>query len=560
MDRLEDATRIMVRNHRNHPSVWGWGGGINHRGPVERLHFACKEEDPTRITMNNGTLWTGPQHSGVTDLYSVMDYRGARVPEGEFLFGMEHSGSSNVAGQQRLISRYLKDPARIGLTSWCGHDGHSFMKRGKSRPNLSVWKAALWDIHRRPKPTFFWYQCELLDKPLVHIPDSRAQNDKAVRVFSNCEEVELYADGKLVKRKKSAAPERMEGLKAPPFVFDFPEGQKHHLVAKGYNGGKMVSSHERRPEKAAAELKVAIETKGFSGVADGSSVLMVTADIRDAEGTIVSSSKKPVQFALTGPGKILDASHLSLNPATPERGVATVLVQVGAEPGTLKISASCEGLTADHAELILQEYKPSVFDGSEYAFKDPVHLRLDLGNPDQHVQDGWTAWNQNEGMRAEFIDERGVGLLLDTTDAKAKWTNSFGVPGDLSFMIEDGLIVSAGESVSLSLKSLPAGRYRLRTWHHVLSNSREEVPSLKFSSPEAVVKLPENYLPTFGKKIQVSEAGGGNAGDGGSNLGAAGFAECELLVKEKDEKVLLKIEASSAEGQMTFNGLELLEL
>ncbi|MEM9676016.1 MAG: sugar-binding domain-containing protein, partial [Bacteroidota bacterium] len=74
-DRLEEATRRMIRNHRNHPSVFTWGAGINHRGPVERLHYAAKEEDPTRPTSSNGSPWTGPRGSGVCDLYTPMDYQ-----------------------------------------------------------------------------------------------------------------------------------------------------------------------------------------------------------------------------------------------------------------------------------------------------------------------------------------------------------------------------------------------------------------------------------------------------------------------------------------------------
>ena len=49
-DNLEKAARTMVRNHRNHPSVVIWGGGINHRGYVPRVHLAVKQEDPTRLT------------------------------------------------------------------------------------------------------------------------------------------------------------------------------------------------------------------------------------------------------------------------------------------------------------------------------------------------------------------------------------------------------------------------------------------------------------------------------------------------------------------------------
>ncbi|MEN0051371.1 MAG: glycoside hydrolase family 2 TIM barrel-domain containing protein, partial [Bacteroidota bacterium] len=58
-DNLDKAARRMVRNHRNHPSIVIWGGGINHRGYVPRLHYAVKQEDPTRLTASQSSRWTG---------------------------------------------------------------------------------------------------------------------------------------------------------------------------------------------------------------------------------------------------------------------------------------------------------------------------------------------------------------------------------------------------------------------------------------------------------------------------------------------------------------------
>lgn len=73
-ENLVEALRRAIRNHRNHPSLFAWGGGINHRGTFEPLHYAAKEEDPTRLTGTNHAAWTGSQRSDVCDFYSNMDY------------------------------------------------------------------------------------------------------------------------------------------------------------------------------------------------------------------------------------------------------------------------------------------------------------------------------------------------------------------------------------------------------------------------------------------------------------------------------------------------------
>ena len=75
---FERAMRRMIRNHRNHPSIVMWGGGVNHRGYVPRAHNIAKQEDPTRLTASQGARWTGWQASGLTDINANMLY-------GEFL-------------------------------------------------------------------------------------------------------------------------------------------------------------------------------------------------------------------------------------------------------------------------------------------------------------------------------------------------------------------------------------------------------------------------------------------------------------------------------------------
>ena len=63
------AAQAMVRNHKNSPSIFIWGAGINHRGAVHDVQFAVKQEDPTRLTSSQGSRWTdGRQVVGQTSL------------------------------------------------------------------------------------------------------------------------------------------------------------------------------------------------------------------------------------------------------------------------------------------------------------------------------------------------------------------------------------------------------------------------------------------------------------------------------------------------------------
>ncbi|RME72174.1 MAG: DUF4982 domain-containing protein [Verrucomicrobia bacterium] len=568
MDRLEESLRRMVRNHRNHPCVWGWGAGINHRGPVKRLHYAAKQEDPTRITMNNGTVWTGPQHRGITDLYAVMDYRGAVRPEGEFLFAMEHSGGvagTPEVGEENLpdiVARYKADPWRIGLASWAAHDGFSFKKRDPRYPNLSRWTAAAWDAFRIPKPVFYWYKAELRpDEPMVHIPDDRGQEPGSTTVISNCEEVELLLDGKLVDRRGPADPEKAAVLNAPLFRFPVP-WDAGNLTARGLIDGKVVATHTRNRPGPAHHIALAFDPDTGPWLADGSSIYIAYARVCDRDGNTIEGDTPLVHFAVDGPAEIVGDASIGANPVTWDHGVAPVLIRAGTTAGTITLTASAEGLQPGTARIETTPATDDVLARRIKPFVEPLRLRVDIGNPQQHVEDEWTAWNgQNpDGESAVFTAFNGASIRasLRAAGAPLEWTNTWGVPGDLSFMIEDSVSVPAGAEIILSLENLPEGRYLLKTWHHILGD-RDEATPLDLFVDDAAGRdrsVHRGFQPTYGAKIQVSAAGTGDRGDGGSNLGAGRFAET-LLHIGPDGAATLRIRAAGDSGKVNLNGFEL---
>ncbi|TWT40657.1 Beta-galactosidase [Botrimarina hoheduenensis] len=555
-DRLERAQRVMIRNHRNHPCVFGWAGGVNHRGPVRRLHYAAKEEDPTRLTMNNGTLWTGPRHRGVTDLYSVMDYRGATPPEGALMFGMEHSGSLDATAHQRIVSLYRGDPQRIGLTLWSAHDGFSFKKRGEERPNLSVWKASLWDPFRLPKPAFHWYRSELTDEPMVWVPDDRAQRQGSLTVFSNCEAVAIQHAGGVTEPRPAERDDSTRHLASPPFVFDL-EPTEGPITAIGYRDGVPVAWHTFRQPGPPDHLELAIDTDGFAGVADGTSVLLAYARLCDAKGTTVREPTPPVRFRVEGPGEVVGDGRSGANQVVWQRGVAPALIRVGDIAGRLELTAEAPGYRPAVASIDLVARS-----GERLLVELPrrrSRFRIDLGGIGQHVEEGWTAWSA-EGGPGELVLRRGVADPVTVSVrgvGPAEWTTTWGVPGDKSFLIEDG-VESAG-GLDLTLSGLADGRYTLKTWHHRVADTREETPPLRVRVTDADGKgrvSSHRYLPTFGREIQVSAAGGGSAGDGGSNH-AAGRPATHTLRVAGGSAVTVRIVAEGGAGAVTLNGIEL---
>jgi beta-galactosidase len=565
MDRLEESLRRTIRNHRNHPSVWGWGAGINHRGPVKRLHYAAKQEDPDRITMNNGTVWTGPQNRGITDLYAVMDYQDVTRPEGAFLFAMEHSGSdehsdaTDTIGLQEIVSKYKADPWLIGLTAWSAHDSNSFKKRGEENPNLSEWTAASWDAFRIRKPLFYWYQSEMTTEPMVHIPDERAQHEGTVTVLSNCEEIELFVNGESVGIRSPEQRDSTRHINSPSFLFpvDWRSGD---LAAEGRIDGKVVATHVRLRPGPAHHIELSFDPDAGPFLADGSSIYLATARICDAEGTTIEEPTPEVTFELEGPGRIVGDASIGANPVSWKAGIAPVLVRAGTEPDKLVLTARAEGLEAGSAILETLPWNPDL-NAKQRPVRELLRLRVDLGGPGQHVEDEWTGWSLDGAVSDPEVfdaDGRQVRATISARKGDLDATSTWGVPGDLSFLIEDGVQVTAEEGIDLQLRELPPGGYLLKTWHHVLGG-REDASPLRLTADDADGDgrvLHEVFHPTFGRQIEVSSAGTGGAGDGGSNRGAAGFAESLLRVNETGT-CTVRIRATGSKGVIVLNGFDL---
>lgn len=581
MDRLEESFRITIRNHRNHPSVWGWGAGINHRGPVQRLHYAAKEEDPTRVTMNNGTTWTGPQHSGVTDIYAVMDYGGVTRPENELLFAMEHSGSVDTLKTQAFVSRYNADSNLLGGALWSAHDNYSFKKRDGRNPALSEWSAAPWDVFRQPKPNYHWFRSELTTEPMVHIADSRAQKEGSVTIFTNCDEVELLIDGVSQGTQRPSPDADRAHLNSPSIAFPVT-WSAGEVTVHGLINGVVVVSDSRHQAGPAHHLTLEFDTTGYDFAADGSSIVPAYAWVRDEYGAIVTTNAPEVTFTIDGPGEIIGDASIQANPVTWENGYAPVLVRVSRDPGKIRLNASSPHLKSAQTTLSTGPWSDDWFVQHARPIHEPLRLRVDLGNIHQHVEDEWSPWHggiwdgQTRDLQDSWTDwsdtvsasdqatfttssghEVGVTLSVDTSTLG--WTRSWGVPGDLSFMIEDAAVTSATNALQLIINPLPAGHYRLKTWHHLITKDRDQAPAISLRVTDA--QYPnhlrhEKFRPSYGGLIKVSQAGVGGAGDGGSNLGAGRFLLTEFE-SDGQSPITLTITSESSEGSIALSGFDL---
>jgi beta-galactosidase len=151
-------------------------------------------------------------------------------------------------------------------------------------------------------------------------PDS----SRAVRVFSNCDQVELRLNGETVERRRPDSDRISNDLAHPPFTFQLKRFEPGTLEAIGVLDGRQAARHAVRTPGAVTRLALELDESGRPFGAKGKDVAFVWATLRDEAGTIVPGAWENVSFGATG-----DLALVGANPFSSDAGVASILVQTG---------------------------------------------------------------------------------------------------------------------------------------------------------------------------------------------------------------------------------------
>ncbi|OEJ98671.1 glycosyl hydrolase [Flavivirga aquatica] len=474
--KLEDATRHMIRNHRNHPSIVFWGAGINHRGPVPRMQNTTKEEDPFRLTASASSPWNGVKNEGVTDIHATMDYRRSEFPEGAFSMVMEHGSSVNADVNQFHISRYKKSKNNIAAIAWVGADynrlqpdkDYTRWKRGFTSQN------GILSAYRIPKPVYYWYQSELIKKPIVHIADETASNTGKIRVFSNCQMVALYHDNLLIAKQFPDNNTTKSNLNHPSFTFNY-KWKKGRLKAVGYNNDEIISEHSRSKQETPHHIALKFNINNQPFFAGGSDIRMVHAYILDKNNEIVTSSSNNIEFSVSGAGSIIDNGHINANPASPHNGVATIYIKGSENTGSITVSAKSKGLKPAKVSISTQPFNTNEITKNAKPIYDYPISKVDIGGKQQLVQFDWLEWTEKSNNDLEFLLNDYNAKIEITSTSKINWLgDSSTMLGDLSFMGADGIYIEKGV-LKLKISNLKEGLYNIETFHHARKNNTKKL-------------------------------------------------------------------------------------
>jgi len=407
-ERTQRNAREMVRRDRNHASAVIWEPFPNETDYPEayarRLHEITHEEFPGDQCFTAGDPEIG--NSG-----AFVDVAWARDPvKGKAFWCREWGDSvdnwSDQQGRVRVARGWGETPL---ITQAINHAVKldARLKAGGGGPaNTTLAGAGLWagidcqrgyhhqpflggplDAFRLPKFSYYFFQSQrppglripgIDSGPMVFVANfATCWSPTTVTVFSNCEQVRLYQNGKLVATQE---PDKGYVLDHPPFTFHAratnnekstyymtnevasagAEAGYHYdaaeYKAEGLIGGQVVATHTIKAPGVMKRLVLEVDTAGRGLVADGGDWIRVHAKVCDARGTVHPMADNVITFSVEGEGALIGDAAIGANPVAAEAGIATALVRATGKAGRITVRATAFGLAPGEVTL---ESRPS---------------------------------------------------------------------------------------------------------------------------------------------------------------------------------------------------------
>ncbi len=380
-------TADTVQRDRNHPSIVVYSAGNEIRDTTNAelakqilasLVGTFHEFDPSR-PVTQALFRPNVSHDYENGLADLLDVVGQNYRENEILAAHQAKLSRKILGTEnghdRNVWLALRDHAPYaGQFLWTGID---YLGEAHDWPAVARGSGLL-DRTGTPRPLAFQRQSWWSDKPMVYItrrvaptqvaptdPGNEAaaqrrnqvlfsdwtpQNtdqEQNVEVYSNCEKVELFLNGKSLGSQMRPADDSPRTWKVP-----YVAGT---LKAVATEHGKIMATHELRTAGKPAKILLTADRQKISSAWDDLSY--ITATIVDKNGVLVPDASPVISFKLSGPGSIVavdsgdDTSHEPFQAAERHAFQGRCFAIVRATPpstiGPIAVTASSPGLAED---------------------------------------------------------------------------------------------------------------------------------------------------------------------------------------------------------------------
>ena len=387
---------IMVRRDRNHPSVIFWS--LFNEEPLQntaegakifrKMRSVVEHLDDSRLIMGsiNGNMEGAGQFMDVTGInYAIgaVEAMHAKYPN-QPIIGSENNSAVSTRGcyksdkiDAHVLANYDEELVPWGQsirTTWDFTRKHDyfagiFIWTGfdyRGEPTPFEWPSVssqfgIMDTCGFPKDSFYFNKACFTDKPMVHLlPHWNWKKGDTVRVMavSNCDEVELFLNGKSLGRKPNDI-----CTNNPEWQVEFVPGR---ISAKAYRNGKTVAKAEQRTAGKPYALKITTNTLNIKD--DGQDTVVVNVSVVDKKGIIVPCADNLIKFEVIGDGFVRGVGNGDPNSHEldniPERhafcGLCQALITSRLNADGITVRAHAEGLLEDSVTLNVCKITPPV--------------------------------------------------------------------------------------------------------------------------------------------------------------------------------------------------------
>ena len=384
---VQDVKDMVVRD-RNHPSIIIWGTRANESANDVPLYARTKalaksldDSRPTSGSMTSGSRRTVQDWH--EDVFAFDDYHSDRdgtvgiapavegVPYmlaeavGQFNYTRgrqfdawyRRAGDLTLQQQQALRHAQAHNKAaankRIcGVIAWCGFDYASLVNSYKT-----VKCPGVADVFRIPKLGASFYQAQTgpNSPPVIWPnfywdfgPQTPRGPGKNAAIFSNCDRLELFIDGRPHATLRPDAA-NYPHLRHPPFFadLDVDGAARPQLRIDGYVGDRLALSKSFSSDTARDQFYLKSDDAELIG--DGSDATRLVFKVVDQFGQDRLYGRGDVHFEITGPGILVGDNPFSL---ADSGGVGAVWIKTKpAGAGRVRITGAHSTLGAISIEI-----------------------------------------------------------------------------------------------------------------------------------------------------------------------------------------------------------------
>jgi beta-galactosidase len=358
---LKNVEEMVVRD-RNHPSIISYGVRVNEsadfRSLYEKTNRLARTLDPTRPTHGVRLKGRSSPSQFLEDVWTqnFVIPKGKPQPLPWLITECVGTGCQvhSWDAEQQIVRTMLRfaevfDSAAAntyiaGALAWCAFDYNS----GYGTADRSVCYYGVADIFRIPKQAGMFLRSQAdpsVAGPMVYIAHywkkPLVPND--VWVATNCDQVELFINGKSVGRK---TPDRYPSLSHPLAVWKGVLFNPGEIKAVGFRNDTIVAIHIRKTPGPPVALTIIPDD---TVLVEGGDMTRVVVTAVDRHGQTVPAAKNTVGFSVSGV-----ADFIGMNPIALEDGKTAFFIKTRAdETGAVICRAESPGLAAASARIVV---------------------------------------------------------------------------------------------------------------------------------------------------------------------------------------------------------------